>query len=308
MSPVRSEASPGRTAALVGACVVWGSSFLFGKIALAEIGVAHLVLERFALGSAALLPIALARRSLPRRGDLPLFLLAGAVGVPGTFLLQFEGLARTTVTSASLIVGAAAPLVALGAAVLHGDRLGRSGWLAVSVSTAGVALVVGLPGPGRTLLGDALVFLSMVLVAAYILLSARLLDRYDALGVTAWSLAFGTAFLAPIAWGFHGAPPVSGLAPATVGSVLALGLGCTAATYLLWNWGLAGVPASRAGIYVNLEPVVGALLGVWLLGDAFSPGLLVGGAAIVGAAIWISRPDGPPAAPRAVEEPCRQAA
>lgn len=287
--PIHLDAPPGRLAALAGACVIWGSSFVFGKLALAEIAVSHLVLERFALGCAVLLPVGIARRGFPRRSDLPLFLVAGVVGVPLTFLLQFEGLARTTVTSASLIVGAGAPLVAL-AAVFDGDRLDRSGWWAVALSTAGVALLVGLPGPGRTVLGDGLVFLSMVAAAGYILLCSRLLRRYPALDATVWSLTLGTIVLAPIAWIVDGPPPVGGLTPGAAASVVVLGLGCTAGTYLLWNWGLARVPVSRAGVYLNLEPLVGALLGVALFGDPVSLGLGGGGAAILAAAAWISRP------------------
>lgn len=297
-----SAAPRSRIAALVVACAVWGSSFLFGKIALTGVPVAHLVLERFGLACAVLLPLSLVRGGAPRGRDRARFLVAGVVGVPLTFLLQFEGLARTTVTSASLIVGAGAPLVALAAAAFHGDRLDASGWRAVAVSTAGVTLLVGLPDPGRTALGDGLVFLSMVAAAAYILLCARLLRRYDALSVTAWTLALGTLALAPAAWALEGPPSPAGLSPAVAGSVVVLGLACTAGTYLVWNWGLAGVPASRAGVYLNLEPLVGAMLGVALLGDPVSPGLAAGGAAIVGASIWISlprreRPEAPPALP-----------
>ncbi len=304
VSPV---APPGRLLALAIASIVWGSSFLFGKIALEEIAAPHVVLQRFAIGCALLLPFAVARRSFPRRADLPLFLVAGVVGVPLTFLLQFEGLDRTTVTSASLIVGAGAPLVALGAAAFDGDRLDRSGWWAIALSTAGVALLVGLPGPGRTLLGDGLVLGSMVAAAAYLLLCARLLRRYDAFAATVWSLSAGTLVLAPIAWIVDGPPPVDGLSTSVVASVVVLGVGCTAGTYLLWNWGLARVPASRAGVYLNIEPLVGAILGVALLGEAVSIGLAIGGAAIVGAAVWISWPHRA-ARTAAVERARRQAA
>lgn len=280
----------GRLAAIVTACVVWGSAFLFGKVALAEIPPAHLVLERFVLGCAVLVPIALARRSLPRRGDLPLLAATGFLGVPVTFLLQFEGLARTTVASASLIVGSGAPLVALLAAVFDGDRLDRAGWAAVGLSTGGVALLLGLPSPGRTVTGDLLVLLSMVAAAGYILLTVRLLRRYDAIGATAWSLALGTLALGPIAWAWEGAPRTIGHSGPVVASVLVLGLGCTALTYLLWNWGLVRVPASRAGVYLNLEPLVGAFLGVLLLGEPTTVGLAGGGTAILLAAVWISLP------------------
>jgi drug/metabolite transporter (DMT)-like permease len=66
------------------------------------------------------------------------------------------------------------------------------------------------------------------------------------------------------------------------------GLLATASTTLLWNWGLKRVPASQAGIFVNLEPLVGAILGVSLLHEVLGITALAGGALIVGAAVYFS--------------------
>lgn len=285
---------PARLAAIVTACALWGSSFLFGKVALRELAVSHLVLGRFALACLFLVPAALARGGPPRRADLPLLAAAGALGVPVTFLLQFEGLARTGVASASLIVGAGAPLLAVAAALFQRDRLDRAGWAAVALSTLGVAALIGTPGSGRSALGDALVFLSMVTTTGYVLLSVRLLGRMNALAATAWPLAAGTAILLPVAWAWDGAPPTGGLSGAAWGSVAILGLVCTAATYGLWNWGLTRVPAARAGVYLNLEPVVGVALGVAILGEPLAGGAVLGGALVLASAVWVSLPAAAP--------------
>jgi len=58
------------------------------------------------------------------------------------------------------------------------------------------------------------------------------------------------------------------------------------------RWGVACVPASRAGVFLNLEPLVAALLGVLVLGEAWGLGTVVGGALIVGAAVVVSRRSG----------------
>jgi drug/metabolite transporter (DMT)-like permease len=55
---------------------------------------------------------------------------------------------------------------------------------------------------------------------------------------------------------------------------------------------VARVPASRAGVFLNLEPLVGALLGVLVLGEAWGAGTVVGGALIIGAAVVVSRRSG----------------
>jgi drug/metabolite transporter (DMT)-like permease len=271
--------------ALAGA--LWGVSFLFGKWALEELGPAHVTLLRFSLASAALLPYALLKGVWPGRRDLPLFLLVGFLTVPATFLVQFWGLSLTGATVAALIVGSGPPIVALFASLFLGERLGKTGWSAVGASTLGVALAVARPGVSNDWLGDALVLLSLLAVVGWVLLGKRLGDGYPAVPATAWILTFGTLTLAPVALLWEGVPRLD-LTLLGWASVLVLGLGCSAATYALWNWGVARVPASRAGVFLNLEPLVGALLGILVLGEAWGPATIVGGALIVGAALVVS--------------------
>lgn len=276
--------------ALVISSLLWGMAFLFAKLALAELPVSQIVLYRFGLACLVLLPVAWLRRAWPERRDLPLFVLTGFLTVPVTFLLQFGGLALTGVASASLIIGALPPLLALAAAGVYGESLHARGWGAVGASTLGVALIVGLPGSDRNWLGDGLVFLSIVVAVVWILLSKRLIERYSALVATAYILAFGTFILLPISLVWDG-PPRLNLSAGVLGSVLALGLACTALTFLLWNWALERFPASRAGVFINIEPVVGTLLGVTLLHETIGPGALLGGLLIVTAAWVVSQPE-----------------
>ena len=273
--------------ALASAGVLWGVSFLFGKWALEEMGPAHVTLLRFSLASAALLPYAMLKGVWPWWRDLPLFLLVGFLTVPATFLIQFWGLSLTGATVAALIVGCGPPTVAFFASLFLGERLGKRGWSAIGASTLGVALAVARPGVSNHCLGDALVLLSLLAVVGWVLLGKRLGDRYPAVPATAWILTFGTVTLAPVALLWEGVPRLD-LTLLCWASVLVLGLGCSAATYALWNWGVARVPASRAGIFLNLEPLVGALLGILVLGEAWGPATIVGGALIVGAALVVS--------------------
>ena len=55
------------------------------------------------------------------------------------------------------------------------------------------------------------------------------------------------------------------------------GFFATASTTVLWNWGLNRVPASQAGIFVNLQPLVGAILGVSLLHEDLRVIAIAGG-------------------------------
>lgn len=279
------------TLALIAAGSLWGTSFLFGKLALQELGPADLTLLRFALASLALLPLALAQGVRPRRRDLPLFVLTGVLNVPATFLVQFAGLRLTGASVAALIVGAGPPMIAAAARVFLDERLTRLGWAAVAVSSLGVALTVAQPGAGNNWAGDLLIFASLLAVVGWVLLGRRLARDYPPVGATAYVLACGTLATVPLALLLEG-PPRLALTPGTWAAVLALGLGCSAATTPLWNWGLRTVPAGRASVFLNLEPLVGALLGVVVLGQGLSPFAVIGGALIVGAAVVVSRQRG----------------
>lgn len=274
--------------ALVAACVLWGASFLFGKLALRELPASYVVLGRFTLASVLLLPLAW-RKAVPiQRSDVPDFIMAALLMVPISFMLQFEGLARTTATRAALLVGAAPALMALAATWRRGEHLSRMGWSAVGLSTVGVIIMVGWPAGSGSLVGDGLVFASLLALTAWTLLNKRLLDRYPPMVITAYSMALGTIALAPFALWWDGPPPLD-LAPLTWTSVAVLGVGCTALTYSLWNWGLQRTDVSRSGVFINIEPLAGALLGVVLLGDPLTLSMALGGSIILLATLMITR-------------------
>lgn len=72
-------------------------------------------------------------------------------------------------------------------------------------------------------------------------------------------------------------------------AVAAQGLLATAMAYLLWNWGMARLPAAKAGVFFNMEPIVGTLLGVFLLKEKLGTMAILGGAMIICGAVYFSR-------------------
>src|SRR5207245_408419 len=71
---------------------LWGTGFLFGKIALQEMNVSMNVAMRFLFGSLFLLPVLLRRTRKFSRRDFWTMLAASVVGIPLQFLVQFKGL------------------------------------------------------------------------------------------------------------------------------------------------------------------------------------------------------------------------
>jgi drug/metabolite transporter (DMT)-like permease len=284
--------TPGSTrayVALAAAGSLWGTGFLFGKIALEELAVPHMILFRLSLAACGFLPILLARGSAIRREDWPTLLAAALLGVPLLFLVQFEGLSRTTVSHAALMVGTAPILIGLAAARFANEQLTRRNWTLLVASTLGALLIVfGTPPPqgGQrpSAAGDLLVFLSLFAAVGWVLLSKRLMTRYAPRVVTAMVMVTGTLLLGAWVLMTSGVPPFR-LSMNVWLALAAQGLLCTTAATLLWNWGVSQVPAATAGLFVNLEPALGALLGVLVLGEALGWSGMAGGAIIIGAAV-----------------------
>ena len=291
-----------------GACALagtlWGTGFYWGRLALDEMSVEHMVLYRFLFACLGMAPVLARHRVRLTSGEWQTMLLTAAFGIPIQFLLQFHGLALTTVSHASLMVGAMPVLLAAAAALFAAERLDGIGWLALLASTAGAALVVlggdhattGTETP--TLTGDLLVIASLFVALAWILLSKKLMLTHSPPVVTAYTIFSGTLMLAawnagslllrPLTHQQIEPMPFAHISPRAWLALAISGLFCTATTTLLWNWGIHHVPASRAGVFLNIEPALGSVLGVELLGERLGPFAWLGGALILGAAVTLT--------------------
>jgi drug/metabolite transporter (DMT)-like permease len=133
---------------------------------------------------------------------------------------------------------------------------------------------------------------------AWILLSKKLMQTHSPRVVTAYTILSGTVMLLvwvlgpwlanPLSAHKSPAPPFAHVSLTAWVALAIGGLACTATTTLLWNWGIHHVPASRAGVFLNIEPALGSYLGVRLLGEHLGPFAWIGGALILGAAIVLT--------------------
>jgi drug/metabolite transporter (DMT)-like permease len=143
-----------------------------------------------------------------------------------------------------------------------------------------------------------MVVASLCTSLTWILLSKKLMRTHSPPVVTAYTILSGTVMLAawilgPLAlkpWVPNASAPIP-FAHVSMTAWVALaisGVACTATTTLLWNWGIHHVPASRAGVFLNIEPALGSYLGVRLLGEHLGPYAWVGGTLILAAAITLT--------------------
>ena len=266
--------------ALTASGLLWGTTVPLSKVALTGMSPAWLTVARFAL---AVLPLAWVGRRHLRRAVSPGILVSGVTGYGAVIVLQNAGIQRTSVSHAALLIGAMPVLVALLMVALGRSRVGPVAWLGFALGLGGVALVAVIgadAGSTATLAGDALVVLSLLFSAVFMVTQPRLLSGRDPVAVTAVQLAAAAVGTLPVALALDGVPPTApGLAPTA--AMIGLAIGGTLVPFTLFAWAQARVSPEIAGAFLNLEPLVGVALGVLAFGDPVAPAQAAGATAIL---------------------------
>ncbi len=268
--------------ALIAAGSLWGLTVALSKLSLRWLDPSWLTAMRFLIAAPVL--AAIGRRGL-HQALTPRIFVSGAVGYGAVMLLQNAGIDRTSVSHGAIIVGALPVVVALVTMALGNGTARLPAWFGYAVALLGVVLVAGGGGGGATVSGDMLVFASVVLSGAFIAVQPGMLRGRDAAAVTAVQFLAGASVSLPLALG-SGLPHAPGT-PGLVFAFVALALIGTILPFWLFAYGQARVAPELAGAFVNLEPLVGAVVGWVAFADPVGPWQIAGALAVV-AGILIS--------------------
>jgi drug/metabolite transporter (DMT)-like permease len=271
---LKDKAIDARTLSAAGVTLLfWASAFAAIRVGLAAYEPGHLALLRFLIASVVLGVYAvLTRMRLPEVRDLPAVLLMGLLGITLYHVPLNYGEVTVTAGAASLLIASAPTFTALLATLFLGERLKLWGWVGIGVSFAGVALIVfgeGDPSTGSGWQGvrfeprALLILLAAVCTSLYFILQKRYLGKYNALQLAAYSIWAGTLLMLVFLPGLIRTLPTAPL-NATL-AVVYLGVFPAALAYVAWTYVLSRAPASIAGSFLYLSPVLATLIAwIWL--------------------------------------------
>jgi drug/metabolite transporter (DMT)-like permease len=256
-------------------CVIWGIPYLMIRVAVRELTPATLVFWRTALAALLLMPLAILRGHIrPLLAHWRAFIAYTVieVAIPWFFLARAE--IRISSSLAGLLL-AAVPLVGATVVTVSGDHEWRGGrrLAGLGVGMVGVAAIVGVDVHST----GAVPILEMAVVAVCYAAGPLILSRWltdaPALGVVAASLALTALIYVPLAivqW------PSSTPSAHAIESVLGLALICTALAFLIFFALIAEVGPVRAMVITYVNPAVAAVVGVAVLGEHLTVGMIVG--------------------------------
>ena len=261
-------------------CVIWGIPYLMLRVAVRELAPVTMVFLRTGIAAALLVPLAARRGELrPLLGHWRPLLAYTSVEIALPWFLLGHAETRLTSSLTGLLI-AAVPLIVALIVTLSGERAQLAGrrWLGLLVGIAGVGAIVGLDVGQIELvaLGELAVVAICYAVGPIIL--ARRLGGLPALGIVAASLTLSAFLYAPLAavnW------PSTFPSAHVVESVLGLAIVCSAAAFLIFFALIREVGPMRGTVFIYVNPAVAAALGVTLLNEPLTVGMVIGFALVL---------------------------
>jgi drug/metabolite transporter (DMT)-like permease len=297
--------APRSLARLALLALLWGSSFLWIKLALDGLSPVQLVLVRLALGAAVLVLVVRVRRlRMPRDLTTWRHLTVAALIANAIPYLLFAIGERTVSSSLAGALNATTPLWTLGIGLAaHTERqVTTRRLLGLLVGFAG-ALVILAPwsAPSSGAIGGALACLGAAASygLSYVYMGRRLAGRgLSPLVLSSAQLTAATGLLllvTPVA----GLQPVQ-LTPAVLAAISILGALGTGAAYVLNYQLITDEGPTATSTVTYLLPVVAVALGVVFLGEPAAAHLLLGtGVVLIGITLVQQRSPTPASTPEA---------
>jgi drug/metabolite transporter (DMT)-like permease len=265
---------------------IWGSSFLFMKVALDAFSPVQLVAGRIVTGALTLMALSkILKVQLPREPRI-WWLLAfmGLIANVVPFLLIAWGQQYITSAMASILNSTTPLFTATFAAIaLAEERMNPLRALGVAIGFVGVAVIVGVDA-GGSIGGQLLIVAAAALYGVGFVFSRRNLAGrgLSPLALPAGQLLVSSVIVIPLGVGdslAFRAPVLGGI---EVASVLALGVLGTGVAFYLYYRLIEDVGATSASFVTFLIPVFGVFLGWLVLGERIGPNALLGAGIVIG--------------------------
>ncbi|WP_232663452.1 DMT family transporter [Pseudonocardia sp. TRM90224] len=287
----------------LGLSVIWGVPYLMIRVAVEDLDPLIVAFARTALGALLLLPIALYQRTLwPVFRRWKPLLVYTLIEISGPWLLLGHAETRLTSSTTGLLIALVPPIAAVIVTRLGHDRLDARRLIGLGIGLGGVAALVGLDIHFSDLPAIGAVVLTAIGYAIGPIIINRKLNDLPPMGVVTASLIVAAVIYAPFApfvW------PSAVTLDAGL-SVLGLAVICTALAFLVLFALIAEAGPARATVITYISPAVSLLLGVVVLSEPLTTGMLIGfPLVILGSIMGTARqrkPSIPPPVPVAVPE------
>ena len=269
------------------AMLIWSTSFVATKIAYQSfppltLGALRFVIASFALGAAAVITKQL---SVPCLRDLIILTISGILGITLYFSLENTGISMTSASDASLICASYPAITVLMERMVYGIRVSWKKWFGIILTIFGITIITwaGTQGNGAEsgdrLTGNILLAATGIVWALYNFGTRAVINKYPAITVSFYQTVAGTLAFIPLA--FFETSQWQEPTALSIGVLIYLGIFCSVAAFMLYNYGLRKLNAGTAVFMANLIPVFGVFFSWAALHEQITLLQLAGGAVVI---------------------------
>jgi drug/metabolite transporter (DMT)-like permease len=267
---------------------------VIGKVVLAVVPAFGLVGFRIGLTAVVLVIIQTLRQRfwLRVKSDYWKLAVLSVFGVSLNQLLFISGLSLTKASNTSLLA-VTIPIFTLAVSAVSGTEwLSTRKVVGIVLAAFGVILMIDpreASFSSETTLGDILIVINSLSYGIYVATSKDVLTRNGAFRSMMWVFIFASIVCIPLGAYAMREVQIAEIGPSIWIMMVYIGLGATAAPYLLNAWALARIDASIVAVYIYLQPLIGFILAVIFLQEDIDAMFIVAAVLIFAGVFLVTR-------------------
>ncbi|MDR0489678.1 MAG: DMT family transporter [Oscillospiraceae bacterium] len=261
--------------------LLWAFASGLIRLAFGSFSAVTLAAARCWLAAITLLIVCLVKKMpLPRKRDIPIFLVAGATGFSIYTVFFNLGFALVTTATGNVVLAAAPIFSALIARIFLKEQIRPLGWVFTGVSFVGILILLLWNGVLSINSGVLFLLVAAVLLSIYNLIQRRLTQRYTAIQSSAYSMIAGAILVSPLLPSVVSDFVVAD--PTAIAVVVYLGAFGSGIAFLSWSkaFSLAKRTADVSN-FMYLTPFVSAIVAFAIFSELPDWGTVIGGAVIL---------------------------
>ena len=281
--------------------IIWGTPYLFIRIAVEDFSPAIVVFGRVMIAALLLLPIAIHRGHASSLKTHWKGILAFAII---EMCLPFGALAVAEKQISSSLTGLLIAAVPIVNAIISRQIGLDSNWdarriIGLLIGITGVGLLVGFDISAANYWAIAICFIAVLGYALGPIIITKLLSDVESIGVISWSLLVAGLIYLPLvirdivnnSWR---APGVSEISTSAIVSIIALGVLCSAIAFVVLFELIDEVGPTRTTVITYINPAVAIILGVVLLSEPLTLGIMIGFPVVLIGSVMATRKNAQP--------------
>lgn len=269
--------------------LLWSGNYIVAKIVLRTVPAILVIALRAVIAGVLIFPIYWRRLrqsgQWPRGRDLQQLFVLGFCGIAMNQFCFVQGIGRTSVTHSAIIMSTSPVWVLLLATLLGMERATIAKVSGMAMAICGVLILQSFRAQDTgsstpSLAGDLLVLSCAVLLSGMTVFTKRWKPG-ESLAVVATGYITSAIVFAPVIWWESRSFPLRSITPAMWGCILYMSAICSVICYLIYNYALRYIAASRVAATQYMQPFLATMLAVFVLGERLTAPILAAGGIII---------------------------